>query len=138
MGNNRTNARSRQREHGQTIVLVALALVTLLAMAALAIDVVTLYVARSEMQRAADATTLVGASAPDIAGKRIANPVAQIWSGAMMLRHLGEVEAADTIERAIAAVLAKPDVWTPDLGGNATTTDLGEAIAGEVAAVCTR
>jgi len=63
VGNNRTSARRRQREHGQTIVLVALALVTLLAMAALAIDVVTLYVARSEMQRAADAAALAGAKA---------------------------------------------------------------------------
>jgi Flp pilus assembly protein TadG len=55
--------RARKREHGQTIVLMALTVVTMLAMAALAIDVVTLYVARSEMQRAADAAALAGARA---------------------------------------------------------------------------
>jgi tartrate dehydrogenase/decarboxylase/D-malate dehydrogenase len=75
----------------------------------------------------------VHGSAPDIAGKRIANPIAQIWSGAMMLRHLGHLEAADTIERAITVVLEKADVRTPDIGGNATTGDLGEAVASQVA-----
>ena len=56
----------------------------------------------------------VHGSAPDIAGKGIANPIGQIWSGAMMLRHLGEASAADAIERAIekryweAAVRARP------------------------------
>ena len=74
----------------------------------------------------------VHGSAPDIAGKRIANPVAQIWSGAMMLRHLGEEAAADMIESAIAAVLARGNVRTPDIGGNASTSDLGEAIADEI------
>jgi Flp pilus assembly protein TadG len=63
MSNPRLISPSHRREQGQTIVLVALALVTLLAMAALAIDVVTLYVARSEMQRAADAAALAGAKA---------------------------------------------------------------------------
>jgi len=63
MSNPRLISPSHHREQGQTIVLVALALVTLLAMAALAIDVVTLYVARSEMQRAADAAALAGAKA---------------------------------------------------------------------------
>jgi Flp pilus assembly protein TadG len=63
MSNQRVTSRVRHREQGQTIVLVALSIVTLLAMAALAIDVVTLYVARSEMQRAADAAALVGAKA---------------------------------------------------------------------------
>ncbi len=76
----------------------------------------------------------VHGSAPDIAGKQLANPVAQIWSGAMMLRHLGDGEAADAIERAIAAVLATSDVRTPDLGGRASTSDLGEAVASQVAA----
>ena len=76
----------------------------------------------------------VHGSAPDIAGKQMANPVAQIWSGAMMLRHLGDSEAADAIERAIAAVLATPDVRTPDIGGRARTSDLGEAVASQVAA----
>ncbi len=56
-------SRDRQGERGQTIILVAVALVSLLAMAALAIDVVTLYVARSEIQRAADALALAGAKA---------------------------------------------------------------------------
>ena len=76
----------------------------------------------------------VHGSAPDIAGKQMANPVAQIWSGAMMLRHLGNSEAADAIERAIAAVLATSDVRTPDIGGRARTADLGEAVASQVAA----
>ncbi len=76
----------------------------------------------------------VHGSAPDIAGRGIANPTAQIWSGAMMLRHLEEDKAADKIERAIAAVLATPEVRTPDIGGKATTSDLGDAIAHEVAA----
>lgn len=71
----------------------------------------------------------VHGSAPDIAGKKIANPVAQIWSGAMMLRHLGEDLAADTIESAISAVLAGREVRTPDLGGNACTSDVGKAVA---------
>ena len=51
-----------------------------------------------------------------------------------MLRHLEEDQAADKIEGAIAAVLAKPDIRTPDIGGKATTSDLGDAIAHEVAA----
>jgi tartrate dehydrogenase/decarboxylase/D-malate dehydrogenase len=76
----------------------------------------------------------VHGSAPDIAGKHIANPIAQIWSGAMMLRHLGDSDAADAIEGAITGVLASADVRTPDIGGNATTTDLGEAIAAQVKA----
>jgi tartrate dehydrogenase/decarboxylase/D-malate dehydrogenase len=75
----------------------------------------------------------VHGSAPDIAGKGIANPIAQIWSGAMMLRHLGAPEAADAIESAIADVLAKSQVRTADIGGNATTKDMGSAIATRVA-----
>jgi tartrate dehydrogenase/decarboxylase/D-malate dehydrogenase len=71
----------------------------------------------------------VHGSAPDIAGKGIANPIGQIWSGAMMLRHLGAPEAADAVENAIAEVLAKSQVRTPDIGGSASTRDLGEAIA---------
>jgi tartrate dehydrogenase/decarboxylase/D-malate dehydrogenase len=71
----------------------------------------------------------VHGSAPDIAGKGIANPIGQIWSGAMMLRHLGQPEAADAIEAAITAVLAKQDVRTPDIGGKATTKQMGEVIA---------
>jgi tartrate dehydrogenase/decarboxylase/D-malate dehydrogenase len=71
----------------------------------------------------------VHGSAPDIAGKGIANPIGQIWSGAMMLRHLGVPEAADAVENAIAEILAKSQVRTPDIGGKSTTADLGTAIA---------
>ena len=74
----------------------------------------------------------VHGSAPDIAGKGIANPIGQIWSGAMMLQHLGAVEAADAVESAIAATLASAKVRTPDIGGKATTKDMGEAIAQHV------
>jgi len=74
----------------------------------------------------------VHGSAPDIAGKGIANPIGQIWSGAMMLRHLGVPDAGDAVEKAIAAILAQAKVGTPDIGGNATTRDLGEAIANQV------
>jgi tartrate dehydrogenase/decarboxylase / D-malate dehydrogenase len=74
----------------------------------------------------------VHGSAPDIAGKGIANPIGQIWSGAMMLRHFGESEAADAIERAIESVLGGGGPRTPDIGGKAKTQELGEAIAAEV------
>jgi tartrate dehydrogenase/decarboxylase / D-malate dehydrogenase len=74
----------------------------------------------------------VHGSAPDIAGKRIANPIGQIWSGAMMLRQLGVPEAADAVEHAIATVLAEGRVRTPDIGGSASTDDLGAAIASRV------
>jgi tartrate dehydrogenase/decarboxylase/D-malate dehydrogenase len=77
----------------------------------------------------------VHGSAPDIAGKKIANPVAQIWSGAMMLDHLGEKEAARAVEDAIFKVLARRDPLTPDIGGRAGTEDMGKAIAGEVSLV---
>jgi tartrate dehydrogenase/decarboxylase / D-malate dehydrogenase len=71
----------------------------------------------------------VHGSAPDIAGKGIANPIGQIWSGAMMLAHLGETAAAAAVEGAIARVLADGSApKTPDLGGKATTKDLGAAI----------
>ena len=71
----------------------------------------------------------VHGSAPDIAGKGIANPIGQIWSGAMMLRHLGQTEGADAIEDAIASALAKGDVRTTDIGGQATTKQMGMKIA---------
>jgi tartrate dehydrogenase/decarboxylase/D-malate dehydrogenase len=74
----------------------------------------------------------VHGSAPDIAGKGVANPIGQIWSGSMMLRHLGEKAAADAIERAIESVLGGSGPRTPDIGGGAGTKDLGEAIASEV------
>src|ERR1700694_6179372 len=74
----------------------------------------------------------VHGSAPDIAGRGIANPIGQIWSGAMMLRHLGAAEAADAVESAITQVLAQAKVRTPDIGGTSSTRDLGEAIAKQV------
>jgi tartrate dehydrogenase/decarboxylase/D-malate dehydrogenase len=80
----------------------------------------------------------VHGSAPDIAGKRISNPVAQIWSGAMMLDHLGEKHAAQAIEQAIFKVIATRDPLTPDLGGKAHTEDVGKAIAAEVAVVAAK
>jgi tartrate dehydrogenase/decarboxylase/D-malate dehydrogenase len=70
----------------------------------------------------------VHGSAPDIAGKGIANPIGQIWSGAMMLEHLGHPEAANAIVRAIEKVLAEGP-RTPDMGGRATTADVGRAVA---------
>jgi len=79
----------------------------------------------------------VHGSAPDIAGKGIANPVAQIWSGAMMLEHFGEKQAAHAVEQAIFRVIARRDPLTPDVGGKARTQDMGEAIAAEVSAVAT-
>ncbi|WP_218508893.1 tartrate dehydrogenase [Variovorax sp. dw_308] len=73
----------------------------------------------------------VHGSAPDIAGKGIANPIGQIWCGAMMLEFLGHKNAHDAILAAIEAVLAPKSgaPRTPDIGGTAGTTDLGKAIA---------
>ena len=70
----------------------------------------------------------VHGSAPDIAGQGIANPIGQIWSGAMMLEHLGHPRAAADIVAAIEAVLDGGGPRTPDLGGQATTVDLGRAV----------
>ncbi len=75
----------------------------------------------------------VHGSAPDIAGKGIANPVGQIWSAAMMLEHLGEADAAAAIERAIERVLADPAGRTADIGGTANTLTCGKAIADALA-----
>jgi len=77
----------------------------------------------------------VHGSAPDIAGKGIANPIGQIWSGAMMLEHLGHAEAADAIVAAVEAVLrrgAENAPLTPDIGGRGSTSELGAAIAREI------
>jgi tartrate dehydrogenase/decarboxylase/D-malate dehydrogenase len=71
----------------------------------------------------------VHGSAPDIAGKGIANPVGQIWSGAMMLEHLGESEAAAAIVQAIENTLHEPAARTGDLGGKANTVACGKAVA---------
>lgn len=70
----------------------------------------------------------VHGSAPDIAGRNIANPVAMIWSGALMLQFLGHTDAHDAILRAIERTLIEGP-RTPDLGGTASTTDMGRAIA---------
>ena len=76
----------------------------------------------------------VHGSAPDIAGQGIANPIGQIWSGAMMLEHLGEGEGAAAILAAIERVLAERTLRTRDLGGNADTQACGKAVADLVSA----
>jgi tartrate dehydrogenase/decarboxylase/D-malate dehydrogenase len=72
-------------------------------------------------------------SAPDIAGKGIANPIAAIWAGAMMLDHLGERDAHDRILAAIERVIGDERVKTQDLGGKATTADMTRAVAAALA-----
>ena len=74
----------------------------------------------------------VHGSAPDIAGKGISNPIGQIWSGAMMLGHLGHAEAEAAIVKAIETVL-KSDLRTADMGGKANCREMGDAIAQLVA-----
>ena len=74
----------------------------------------------------------VHGSAPDIAGRGIANPIGQIWSGAMMLEHLGHADAAAHIMTAIEATLKEPAAMTPDMGGKANTAALGKAIAEKI------
>ncbi|MGC6537389.1 MAG: tartrate dehydrogenase [Candidatus Puniceispirillaceae bacterium] len=74
----------------------------------------------------------VHGSAPDIAGKNIANPVGQIWAAAMMLDHLGAKEASDAIVWAIEQVLSEQSLRTADLGGKADTVTCGTAIADAV------
>ena len=71
----------------------------------------------------------VHGSAPDIAGKGIANPVAQIWTGAMMLEHLGHADAAHAVVGAIERVVEEGKTLTRDLGGRASTSEVGQAIA---------
>ena len=70
----------------------------------------------------------VHGSAPDIAGQGIANPIAAVWTAAMMLDHLGETEAAGLIERAMEAALTDPAARTRDLGGTASTREAGDAV----------
>jgi tartrate dehydrogenase/decarboxylase/D-malate dehydrogenase len=70
----------------------------------------------------------VHGSAPDIAGKGMVNPLATIFSAAMMLDHLGAPEAAQQVERAVADVLAEGRVRTPDLGGHSTTSEVTDAV----------
>ena len=73
----------------------------------------------------------VHGSAPDIAGQGKANPIGAIWSGALMLRHLGDEAAAARIEAAIARVTAA-GIVTAEVGGKASTSEVGDAIAAEV------
>ena len=68
-------------------------------------------------------------SAPDIAGQGIANPMAQILTAAMMLRHLGEDAAAADVDAAVLQLLEQGEIVTPDLGGSSTTQGVGDAIA---------
>jgi tartrate dehydrogenase/decarboxylase/D-malate dehydrogenase len=70
----------------------------------------------------------VHGSAPDIAGKGVANPIGTIWAGAMMLQHLGHQDAHDTIMTAIENTLREKTSLTPDMGGRASTDELGRAI----------
>lgn len=72
-------------------------------------------------------------SAPDIAGRGIANPAATILAGAMMLDWLGETAAATSVNDAVEAVLAEGRVRTPDMGGNARTTDVTDAVIAKIA-----
>jgi len=75
----------------------------------------------------------VHGSAPDIAGKGVANPIGMVWSGAMMLEHLGHPEAAADVVRAIESLLADPAApRTGDIGGRAGTADVGRALAAVV------
>lgn len=69
-------------------------------------------------------------SAPDIANKGIANPTALILSGVLLLRHVGLHKEADLIERAIRAVIARREITTPDIGGQATTKEFTQAVIG--------
>ena len=73
----------------------------------------------------------VHGSAPDIVGKGIANPLGQIWSGAMMLEHLGVPAAADLVVKAMSSVLAS-GIRTPDLGGRSSTRQVTAAVAKEI------
>jgi tartrate dehydrogenase/decarboxylase / D-malate dehydrogenase len=70
----------------------------------------------------------VHGSAPDIAGQGICNPIGEIWSAAMMLDHLGHADAAASIVSAIETVIRESDAKTPDMGGKASTSELGQAI----------
>jgi len=74
----------------------------------------------------------VHGSAPDIMGKGIANPMAQILTGAMLLKHLGHTDAATDIEKAVLSILSQGEIVTPDLGGSSSTSSVGDAIVAEL------
>jgi isocitrate/isopropylmalate dehydrogenase len=74
----------------------------------------------------------VHGSAPDIAGRGLADPIAMILSGAMLLRHLGEGDRATAVETSVDIVLERGEVRTPDLGGSSSTDEVAEAIEREV------
>jgi tartrate dehydrogenase/decarboxylase/D-malate dehydrogenase len=75
----------------------------------------------------------VHGSAPDIAGMGIANPIGQVWAGAMMLEHLGHKDASDAMVKAISDTLKDSRLRTRDLGGEADTITCGKAIAERLA-----
>ena len=74
----------------------------------------------------------VHGSAPDIAGRGIANPIGAVWSAAMMLEHLGHAVAAADVIAAIEKTLAKPETRTADLGGTASTSQATEALIAQL------
>ena len=71
----------------------------------------------------------VHGAAPDIAGRHICNPIGQVWSGAMMLEHLGEAAAAAAVSEAIETLLRDGGPRTRDMGGQAGTAEVGKALA---------
>src|SRR3989454_10411856 len=71
----------------------------------------------------------VHGSAPDIAGQGIANPAAQLLAAAMMLDHVGELDAATRLRRALETAIVKDNVRTKDLGGSASTAEFARAVA---------
>jgi tartrate dehydrogenase/decarboxylase/D-malate dehydrogenase len=75
----------------------------------------------------------VHGSAPDIAGKGYANPIAQVWTGAMMVEHLGHADAAQAIVRAIERVVEDGGTLTRDLGGKASTSEMGRTLEAALA-----
>ena len=77
----------------------------------------------------------VHGSAPDIAGKGIANPLGTIWAGQMMLEFLGEAEDAALLMRAIETVTRAGTTLTPDLGGTATTTEVADAVISAISSL---
>src|SRR4029077_7173125 len=115
MGNRKISIRHRRAERGQTIVLVAVALVSLLGMAALAIDVTTLYVARGELQRAADAAALAGAKAFVDSGVTTDNsPTRQTQPQGMITSVINAMMAQNKVSGAAPTlVAATPDFTRP-------------------------